>query len=540
MMESRAKKDFKLAEGEEEVTEVILEETDGITEALLQRCHARRMGHLENYFALLQRQDLYGNFATYCEYDTELGIHQLVPILREIFFKHPILVHTIVPKKYPNHHEFYLDKEYLEKPYPEHDYIKIIPKLRLNDILLNEQGEYKEFTETVLKQFTKDNYVITEKLTEMIAKIKVPICHPTRPNWRLLVLPSDATQPYRFKHLVYISNHCSSDAMSSVNLFKDISGMLFRNRSVSINNNETMMYDYEIDGDKFSKIPIPITDRIDYRPNWISMSKFIGTTIAMNYFTYKFKKSETERVQQDIRENYHYNIKIPWIQLQELKTRLKKKSCSLTGFIQACLFITLMEQNVLKDIKWNEIGFDISIPNDNRKNLPSELVEEQYKYGSNVGGSHYTFQMSSFQRDQIWELSKYYTQVIQTADYNVGLGTIMLDMVYKRQNVDKIISESYVGNKRGGIILSNIGLHDTNPSEREEEMGNAVGVKDLKFVQDVGALNFALVVNICSVKMESMNICISGIEGTIGTTRDDFNSVFQAFHRLVGQYCEGG
>ncbi|CAL9735063.1 alcohol O-acetyltransferase 2 [Monosporozyma servazzii] len=512
---------------QEEVVERLLKETDGIDDNMLERGHARRMGHLENYFALLQRQDLYGNFSCYCEYDSSIDVNKLAPILREIFFKHPILVHTIIPKNYPNHESFYLDKEYLEQPYPEHDFIKVIPKLHLNDIVINNQEEYKDIVSSIMDQFQKDKFEITEQLTEKVSQIRIPVCHPTKPNWRLLLLPENDDYS-KLMHIVYISNHCSSDATSGINLFKDIAeGLSFEDITPS-DGNDPLIYDYELDHEKFSRIPVPITERIDYRPGMVAMGKFIGTTMVMNYLTFKFKDSQTAKIKEDLRQNYHYNLNITWDELTSLKLILLKHESSITGFLQACLFITLTEQGIFKDKKWNEMGFDMSIPNDNRKNLPSELVEQQYKYGSNVGGSHYSFLLSSFKRDQLWELSKYYTNVIKNADYNVGLGTLMLDMVYKKQNVDKIISESYLGNKRGGIILSNIGLHQHK---------GGIGIQDLKFVQDVGALNFALVVNACSTKMKGMNICMSGIEGTIGD-REQFNSTGDALKALIHEYCK--
>lgn len=537
-------------------SEPLLAGANIISEEILERGHARRMGHLENYFALLQRQDLYGNFTTYCEFESYIDIGTLTPILREIFFQNPILVHTIIPKNYPNHEEFYLSEQYLEKPYPEHDYIKIIPRLHLKDIIINEQEEHKDVVDLIMKRFNDDGCQITSSLTEMVSKIRIPICVPNRPNWGLLIL-FDSKNPSRFKHIVYISNHCSSDAMSSVNLFKDINkGLTVLSEeaaaattttttdsmnTINNNNGSLQIYDYDKDYTKFKKLAIPITERIDYRPNWVSMGKFMVTALILKYMAYKFKDSETKRIKEDERENFHYNINIGWDQLNRLKFNLQRHKSSITGFLQACLFIVLSESNVFKNRKWNEMGVDISIPNDHRKSLPRELVEEQYKYGSNVAGSHYSFLISSIKRDQLWELSQYYTEVIQNADYNVGLGTLMLDFVYKNQNVDKIIVDSYLGNQRGGIILSNIGLHGdgsvTDKIESDEERPLFGGIKDLKFIQNVGTLNFSLVVNVCSTKKSGMNICISGVEGTIGD-REKFNNTFKQLEILIKGYCE--
>lgn len=536
-------------------SEPMLANANMISEDILERGHARRMGHLENYFALLQRQDLYGNFTTYCEFESYVDIETLVPILREIFFQNPILVHTIIPKNYPNHEEFYLSEQYLEKPYPEHDYIKIIPHLGLNDIIINKQEEYKDVVDSIIKRFNDDACQITCSLTEMISNIRIPICLPNRPNWRLLIL-FDQKTPRRFKHIVYISNHCSSDAMSGINIFKDINkGLAVLGKEATnistdtidndygVNNNSRSLeiYDYDKDYTKFKRLAIPITERVDYRPNWIAMGKLMVTSMIMKYLVYKFKDSETKRIKEDRRENFHYNINIGWDQVQQLKTNLQRHKSSMTGFLQACLFIVLNELGVFKDRRWNEMGVDISIPNDHRKSLPKELVEEQYKYGANVAGSHYSFLISSIKRNQIWELSQYYTEVIQNADYNVGLGALMLDFVYKNQNVDKIITDSYLGNQRGGIILSNIGLHTdesgNNKGEDDEKETFAGGIKDLKFIQNVGTLGFSLVVNVCSTKKSGMNVCVSGIEGTIGD-REKFNATFKELENLIRGYCE--
>ena len=49
-----------------------------ITPELIDRGHARRMGHLENYFALTNRQKLYTNFSMYCEINEACSKDQLV------------------------------------------------------------------------------------------------------------------------------------------------------------------------------------------------------------------------------------------------------------------------------------------------------------------------------------------------------------------------------------------------------------------------------------------------------------------------------
>lgn len=525
---------------EEKVSERLIEESNGIDEDLISRGHARRMGHLENYFALLNRQDMYGNFSTYCEYKFDINLVQLADVLRDIFLKNPILIHTIIPKNYPNHEEFYRSEEYLKKSWPEHDYIKIIPKLTMNDILINEQFEYTDLFNQILKQFKDDNDKISSKLTELIAKIRIPIAHPTRPNWRLLLLPSDEGE--RLRHVVFVSNHCASDAMSAVNLFQDIGQGLnklqndsnFKLDKFANHEDSFIIIDYSKDYENLNRIPVPITERIDYRPTWILLIKFIITVISMSFLRFQLPNSASTRLKEDEaqgKENYHYTITISTDKLTLLRKQVKENNASMTGFLQACFSIVLKEYGIFDKRPWNEIGFDVSIPNDNRRVLPQELVEEQYKYGANVAGSHYCFPIYRFNRNALWTLSKENTDVIRNADYNSGLGSLMMEMVYKNQNIDKTIADSYLGNSRGGIILSNVGLQGEKPNDEVP-----TGIQDLMFVQDVATLNFGMIINVCSTPASGMHVCISSIEDMLHD-RENFTNVCESLEQLIDQYC---
>ena len=70
-----------------------------IEESLLERGHSRRMGHLENYFAIMQRQKLYTNFNMYGELNKEVTREQLAVAIRQILLRHPIMMQAIIPKK---------------------------------------------------------------------------------------------------------------------------------------------------------------------------------------------------------------------------------------------------------------------------------------------------------------------------------------------------------------------------------------------------------------------------------------------------------
>ncbi|CAI4485592.1 ADM_collapsed_G0021600.mRNA.1.CDS.1 [Saccharomyces cerevisiae] len=53
-----------------------------ITQELIDRGHARRMGHLENYFAVLSRQKMYSNFTVYAELNKGVNKRQLMLVLK--------------------------------------------------------------------------------------------------------------------------------------------------------------------------------------------------------------------------------------------------------------------------------------------------------------------------------------------------------------------------------------------------------------------------------------------------------------------------
>ncbi|CCK71680.1 alcohol O-acetyltransferase KNAG_0H02650 [Huiozyma naganishii CBS 8797] len=536
-------KDKKL-EGVVETTALLVNE-DGsdagsIDPVLIERGHARRMGHLENYFALLQRQDLYSNFSIYGQFNRSIDVRSkaFLAALKDIFCKNPILVHTIVPKRYPYEEEYYRSEEYLNEPFPEHDYIKVLPRLSLESVILNFQETQQQVVSEIIAQYRRDDYQVKNVLTELVSQIRIPICDPGKPNWGLICLPMKVDdekkeEGVRFGKVIYVSNHCCADAMTGINLFQDIIANLNRATDESVSD-DTTIFDYSVDHSAISKIPIPITDRIDYRPALSSLPKFMVSTMLKKYFDYRSNAPETKRISEQ-NANWHSIVNFPSEQMDVIRTAVRTQGCSVTAFLQTCLSVALQNSGVFQNRRYSELGFDISVPSDTRRILPGDLAADQYKYGSNVAGLHYSYFIPSFQETEFWPLTQYYTGVLRGADYLIGLGTIMLDFVYKKQNIDKLISESYLGNRRGGIILSNVGALVTGGAEATK--ADRWTLRDLKFVQDVGVLNFSYVVNVVSTPAGGMNVCLSCAQGSL-PSRAQFDAVCAEFQHLVSRQTQ--
>lgn len=127
-------------------------QADTKLEELEKRGHARRLGNLENYFALGQRQDLYSNFGMFCELDRACSENELAEALRGMCLEYPLLLHTVLEKKEAQDVNFYQTSEYLSKPWPQHDYIRVLQRVRFADVLLNDHVGRRCLSTSVIPQ----------------------------------------------------------------------------------------------------------------------------------------------------------------------------------------------------------------------------------------------------------------------------------------------------------------------------------------------------------------------------------------------------
>lgn len=526
-----------------------------VTQELIDRGHARRMGHLENYFAVLRRQNMYSNFAVYGELNKAVSKRQLRLALRLLLLKYPILSHTIVPKKYPDHEAYYLSQEYLNKPFPQHDFIKVIPHLELEDLIMNSQSEYREVISKVSEQYKNDNFKVTSSLIELVTPIIVPACDPERPNWRLICLPSrDTSAGEAWTNFVYVSNHCGSDGISGTNFFQDLTALLstieengFDYEEEIVDNN--VIIDYNEDHKEISKLPIPITDRIDYKPRLTSLPKFFLKNIVSEYCEFRTSNESTVTSRYSPSSNanagFSHLLHFSAEDTQQIRSEIKKKvhaGCTITPFIQACFFVALYRYDKVFTKSFLEYGFDVALPSSTRRFLPNdEELRDSYKYGANVGGSHYTYLISSFNvpegdANKFWRLVEYYHDCFlksyDNGDHLIGLGTLQLDFIVQNKNVDQIISTTYLDHQRGGAVISNTGFV-------RQDTTKPYYARDLIFSQSAGALRFAFGLNVCSTNVGGMNMDMSVVQGTL-RNRGEWESFCDVFYHAIGEFASLG
>lgn len=95
------------------------------------------------------------------------------------------------------------------------------------------------------------------------------------------------------------------------------------------------------------------------------------------------------------------------------------------------------------------------------------------------------------------------------------MGIMTLEIVFKNQNMDKIISESYFGQPRGNTVFSNIGLvHDSNNKKYR--------ISDVHFSQSPGSLVFTFAMNTVSSVDGGLNIVLAMAEKTISKEKFEF------------------
>ncbi|CCE63407.1 hypothetical protein TPHA_0E03170 [Tetrapisispora phaffii CBS 4417] len=519
-----------------------------ITEELIERGHARRMGHLQDYFAIIQRQKLYNNFNIYCELNEKVNKVQLSHAFREMFLQYPALIEYIVPKFYPKHEAYYRSEEYLSKPCPIHDYIRVLNEVNINDIIMNEQDEYKSITTKISDIFVKNDYKFSNEISEMVSTIKIAICDPKKPNWRIICLPSK-TSSTEWKDFILVSNHFDSDGTSAVNFFEDLTNILSKQANVEndtiVIGNDINIINYSKDYKLISKLPIPITERISYTPTLSSIPKFIVGNICKTKLQYTSDGGDTpaEFVSEDPL-TYDYLINFSSEEVAKMKKTIKNclyNSVTLTPFIQACFFVAMYKYNKILNLNnWWQWGVDCALATNARRLLPDDPeTRDLYRYGSNVGGTHYfnlisQFNINEFEYDKFFKLVDYYHKNYQNSYRNgdelVGFGVLFSDLIINNTNMDKTIKDDYTNHKRGGLLFSNVGY-------RNEDLTKKVHVNNIIFSQSPGCMKFTFGLNLISTDKCGMNILMNGVRGSV-KSRENFEDFCRFFRKTVENFAK--
>ncbi|CCH41198.1 Alcohol O-acetyltransferase 1 [Wickerhamomyces ciferrii] len=455
--------------------------------------HARRMGDMENYFGLLQRQKLFKTFAVLVKFNQKINYNDILKkSLRDLFLKYPILACSILDTDYSD----------LTKPNPIHDYIYTLPKIQLNDILYE------------LPQHIKDSKDDNETLLSKINDIALPYAQGNT-LWKLAIL-DDYT-------MVYLSNHCLSDGITGKNVIQDLSNLFeqyLKEPIVSSGLNKDII-NYALDKHQMNKLPVPLDSLVSYKPPISYFFEF-----GYNLMVFKFLSFKKNVVQRDDKHIYKI-LNIPANHVSNIKKQLlnhhqsgaSDEKLTITPFIETSWLNAQYKAGLFKDT-WFGLS-DVTIPCDARKYLPSDIDNDEFKFGSNVGASHKFFHpVKKFNLENLKYHNEYSKYLFKTKRYLYDLGMMSLNQIQQFKNLDQLIIDSYIGQPRGNTLISNIGIiNDSNNGELK--------VENCYFAQHSrNVFNFYLCVSSC--KNGGINILITMVENT--TSKENFEEIVEKFH----------
>lgn len=462
-------------------------------EEMLEAGHARRMGHIENYFAILQRQKLYKTFSVVARFNTKVNNKALLfHALRPLLLKYSTLAATVVDTDYSD----------TTIPRPIHDYIKVIDLLRLKDFLYELPEEAKSL---------KDDDLLRE-----LNNIELPYADGNV-LWKLAFLDDNT--------IVYISNHCLSDGITAKNLLQDLENEFERLASEDLPDadyDSKILLNYNSDKQQLAKLPPALDTHVKYAPPFWYFPEYL-----FNFFFIRFLCFNSGVVKPTDQHQYK-TINLSSNEVSALKQRLKEnesdKKITLTPFIQAA-WLNAQYNSGIFDNSYFKIA-DFSIPCNARQYLPSGTDQDQFKYGANTSGAHKFFTpVKKLTWAIVGQYNSYIKYLFQTRRFLYNMGILTMEAIAKTKNLDKIVRESFFGVQRGNTLFSNLGLVQDSNNERYR-------IQDIKFSQNAGALIFNF--SICSVASIAggMNIVVSMAENAV--PEKSFDLIMENFrHNLL-------
>ncbi|CAI4065346.1 hypothetical protein SUVZ_08G3940 [Saccharomyces uvarum] len=489
---------------------------------MIQNGHSRRMGSVEDLYAALNRQKLYRNFSTYSELNDYCTKDQLTLALRNICLKNPTLLHIVLPARWPDYENYYLSTEYYSQPHPKHDYISVLPELKFDGVILNEQPEHNALMKQILQELKDNNGSYTAKVFKLTTALTIPYAGPTSPTWRLICLPEEGHTD-KWKKFIFLSNHCMCDGRSSIHFFQDLRDEL--NNMKTPPKKLDYIFQYEKDYQLLRKLPEPIENMIDFRPPYMFIPKSLISGFIYSHLRFSSKgvctrMDEIEKSDEVVTEI----ITISPSEFQKIKAIIKSNipgKCTITPFLEVCWFVSLHKWGkFFKPLKFEWLT-DVFIPADCRSLLPEdEEVRAMYRYGANVGFVDFTPWISEFNmndsKENFWPLIAHYHEVISGAikdkKHLNGLGFNIQGLVQKYVNIDKVMRDRALGKSRGGTLLSNVGIF-----HQSEETDSRYSIRDLAFGQFQGSWHQAFSLGVCSTNVKGMNIVISSTKNVVGS-----------------------
>ncbi|SCU79450.1 LAFA_0B03180g1_1 [Lachancea sp. 'fantastica'] len=497
--------------------------------------HARKMGHIENYFALAQRQDLYSNFGLFCEMNKFFSMDQLSSALRVICLENPLLLHTVVEQQSAGDGNFYQSDKYLSKPWPEHDYIRVLGKVHISDVLLNTESELSDVVAKILAEFSSNGGRYTSQVFKLVNSIRIPYSHESRPNWRILCFLEGDSQCRKF---LFLSNHCCSDGISASNFVHDLQERLNDPRLTSTNSG--IKLDYSQDYSILPKLPAPIESILDYKATKIHLARMVGSQLIRELTGYRSAGPLVKRVKEPDGNEFHsFFLNLTPQELKRVRSRIKTQvhsKCTFTPFLQACWFATMHKCGKVFTHSFRERFTNIVVAMNSAKLLPSEDLKliRDYRFGCNIGGSNYNYQISSFDvaddPKAFWKLVEYYNDVFGEAKrqnhFLSSMGALMLDSMYESKNLDLALTQAFLDKPRLGTMLSNLGYIPQNAG------GGEYQIQDLIFAQATGSFRFTFDISCCATDVGGLNAVLCAAKGAL-KSGSDWNEVCELFRNIV-------
>lgn len=515
--------------------------TPNIDPQMLEKGHARQLGHLENYFVSCQRQRLYLNFSVSCDLTASahpcggktpaITFTSIAEALKYTVFENPLLLTTLV-EKYDDK-DFYSKPEFLNTPYKDDfDYMKIVDKLDLKDVLINLQPEYEPFVQAayeLLNGASEKSSNTEEKMMELCNRLVIPYNKPDSLHWRLFWI-ENTNKFYCF------TDHISWDGMSMVNFFKDFCAGLNQSQNTSFTSdslNNTQIFNYKADHLDLRPLPLPAEKMVYYKMRALGLPRFICSEIIKAKLVHRNHSAKIHQIEVDqtldsgcLAKNMSDQFIFRNLSIEKINRILQKcrsLNITITPMLQACWVKALLEMGEYENRYWNEWFTDIVVTSSAREYVDSssclsKFDEKDYKIGSLMAGSSYPYLIYEIMQKNVLELSKSYHQTFimakEKGHYIEGLGVFMQPFLYDKQNLDKIQLDRHIfpGSCKSGVMIGNLGYHKFGQTlkdvENKGKPGNSKSsfvIKDLKFIQGTASFTKSYVINIISTDLSGMN-----------------------------------
>lgn len=459
-------------------------------EAMISRGHARRLGRVENFFAICQRQKLYKNFNVISTFNHKISSKPLLyHALRSLMLKNSMICTTIANT----------DHSDISVPRPNTDYVKILDQLKFKDMFL---------------ELDNKNLNNKDQLLEEINDIVIPYGHGN-PLWKLIVL-DDYT-------LCYLSNHCSSDGITAKHFFQDLTKELNAidesTLSTEEDYDEKLVIDYEQDKSLIPNLPEPLENLVSHKPPLWYYPEFIGNILFIKYFS--SRRPSTPNTKHLVRA-----INISASELSQIKSQTKPRGITLTPYIHSAWLWSQYKSGFLKE---TENFTDSIVAVDTRHYIPNAIEKDLYKYGLHACSFHTFFRKpQSFNWNSIIKFSDYTKWAVSTRRALYRLGFATSEKLAQKKNMDAVLRKVVLEGPKGNTMFSNAGVID------DDEVGK-FQILESWFSQNMNGTYFLFTLNTLTTKDGGLNIVVSTPEKEIGD--EQFDKLMETFKESLINGC---